>query len=118
VGLVIEAKKDSGKKSIAAGVGQLLFYRELLKAETGYHEMLFALAVPGRKAAFKIDLLTKERIPYDKPRYSLAITPEAFDFAKTHNVGIFIVMDDETVRLFTQFPLGLWLLMKDEEVQE
>lgn len=113
VALIIEAKTSSDNKTISGGIGQLLFYRELLSAKTDFNDILFALAVPGSILNHKI---TKEgTIKLEKPSYALPISNEAYDFVRNHNIGIFIAMENGVVRLATKFPLSLWLLMKDLE---
>lgn len=113
VALVIEAKASSNNEAISGGIGQLLFYRELLSMQTAYNDMLFALAVPASKTMFKI---TKEgSVPLEEPSYGVKISSEAFNFAKRHNIGIFGVLPGEKVLLLEKFPLSLWLLIKGSE---
>jgi len=118
VALVVEAKTSSENAAISGGIGQLLFYRELLQTKD-FNDVLFSLAIPGSMVDLKLDLKTGEWVKLEKPSYAVPITDEAFNFAKRHNIGVFgVAIDGKVFGPVSKFPLSLWLLVKDLETKE
>lgn len=111
--LAIEAKISSENKAISGGVGQLLFYREVLNIESKFDNVLLALAAPGAIIEYRVTREGTIKLP--APHYVLPISKEALNFAKRHDVGIFTVYENGVVRLSTSFPLSLRLFIKDLE---
>jgi hypothetical protein len=112
--LVIEAKAEENNKAISGGVGQLLFYKEVFDLPK-IHSVLFALALPGRVIDAEYNHKTKGFVNVEPPKHGMVISNEAWKFAQRHEIGILSVADDQTVNLMSKVPLGLWLLMKQQE---